>query len=338
MHRSRYARRLRVMVALSVPLVLLGTGFIACEDEDPGPPPVPTLQNIWPNQDGQFWVYTMQTQAWVQSFSPYATPEMVPPVPTMEQATALMEMPLSGNPVSSMDATYRMHFDGQTTTLSGAEGQNLAAFVDDQPVSALSDVAARWGASPGFLAQLWKARRDVRPHLIAAAKATGFSPFFLDSFDAIPVAPTFLSGGAWERGESWIGLYGDLDLDLGWKYLEADLEPGHTFTFQLVKSLASDVFLHARVNRRVTVRTAHATYVDALEVVYLVDFGITEVAGPLGEIAGYTRLFSVGVVLYAPLAGPVWSEERALYHVGDTEPSGPLESLTLDLQDRGRSR
>jgi hypothetical protein len=326
------------MVALSVSLALLGTGFIACEDEDPNPPPDPNLENVWPNQDGQYWVYAMQAKAWVQSFSPYATPEMVPAAPTMVEATALLELPLSGTPVSSVEATYRMQFDGRTTTLSGAEGQNLAAFVDDQPVSAVTDLAARLGTSPGMLVQLWKARRDVRPRLIGAAKATGFAPSFLDSFDVIPTPPTFLSGGAWERGESWIGLYGDLDLDLGWKYLEANLEPGQEFTFQLLKSLASDVFLHARVNRRVTVRTAHATYVDALEVVYLVDFGVTEVAGPLGEIAGYTRPFSIGAVLYAPLAGPVWNEERALYHVGDMEPSGPLESSSLDLQDRGRTR
>jgi hypothetical protein len=87
------------------------------------------------------------------------------------------------------------------------------------------------------------------------------------------------------------------------------------------------------------VRTQAGAYVDALEVVYLVDFGVMEIiGGPEGAPIGYTRPFSIGTVSYAPLAGPVWSEERSLYHVGDVEPSDPLLSLSLDLQERGRTR
>jgi hypothetical protein len=224
------------------------------------------------------------------------------------------------------------------TTGSGAVGQNLVEFVDGQPVTEAERLASSLGVSSGFLAQLGRARPDLRLRLAEAAKARGFAASVVDSFDIIPFTPMFLSGGTWEKGDTWIGLYGDLDLDLAWKYLESDLEPGHEFTLQLVKSLADDVFLHARVNRRVRVRTGQATYTDALEVVYLVDYGITTLIGPLGQTLGFTRPFSLATVVYAPLAGPVWNEERALYHVGNTEPSEPLETLLLDLQERGRTR
>ena len=160
----------------------------------------------------------------------------------------------------------------------------------------------------------------------------------MDSFEVLPPAPLFLPGGVWEKSAAQIVLYSVLDPDPSWQYLEADLRLGHEFTFQLVKSLASDVFLHARMHRYLSVTTFAATFENALEAVYLVDFGIFEIlGGPGGAPLGYARGFSVGSVVYAPAVGPVWSEERGIYFVGDAEPTGPLAFSLSILQATGTS-
>ena len=96
-------------------------------------------------------------------------------------------------------------------------------------------------------------------------------------------SPLVLHGGSWEKTEAWIGTYGDLYLDLPWKYLEADLGRGHQFTFHLVRNLAPDVFLHAKVvgTPRIPVGSDDSQF--ALEVVYIIDYGISEVVTSGGE-------------------------------------------------------
>ena len=53
--------------------------------------------------------------------------------------------------------------------------------------------------------------------------------------------------------------------------------------------------------------------------------------------AQYLLAFSAagGAPLWKTRVGPVWSEERNLYFVGPT-PTGPVETLTFDLQGTGQ--
>ena len=329
--------------AIFAPGASLGIFAVSCLisacDDDTGQGRGIDLANSWPNDDGRYWVYEETTFFWSDSLqlTVYPNPGEVPSAPTLDEVVALLQEPLEGVPLGTAPGTYRLQFDGTMTTDSGAMGQNLRAWIDDIPVAVakgggVASPGKSWEGgtvASGFLAQLRRARPDLAP------KTTPWPAVRADTFDVIPTSPTLLGGGAWEKTEAHIGLYGVFDLDLAWKYLEADLRIGHEFTFQLIPSLASDVFLHTRVHASGSIETQNGVYDHGLEVVYLVDFGILEVLDPEGATIGYSRAFSIGSVVYVADVGPVWSEERNLYFVGTT-PAGPVETLTLDLQETGR--
>ena len=318
--------------------ILTASCLVSGCDDDTGQGRSVDLANSWPNDDGRYWVYEETVLIWSDSLqlTVYPDPGDVPSAPTLDEVVALLQEPLEGAPLRRV-STYRLQFDGTTTTESGAMGQNLRAWIDDVPVAvakvgAVASPGGSWEggtAASGFLAQLRRARPDLAPKTIA------WSEVYADTFDVIPIAPTLLGGGAWEKTDATIGLYGALDLDLAWKYLEADLRVGHEFIFQLIPSLADDVYLHARVHATGSVETQNGVHDLGLDVVYMVDFGILEVLDPEGAHVGYSRGFSIGNVVYVADVGPVWSEERNLYFVGTT-PTGPVETLTLDLQDTGQ--
>jgi hypothetical protein len=288
------------------------------------------LGNSWPNDDGRYWVYEYHGSLWSDSLNASTYPNRgdVPPAPSLDEAVTLFQQPLEGTPLSTSEGTYRLQFHGMTTTGSGAVGQNLQSWLDEVPVAATNagnrtDSRGGDAEESGFLAQLRRARPDL------AEKALG--PAIL----MVPLAPTFLFGGAFEKSDAYTGLYGDLDLDLAWKYLEENLDIGHEFTLQLVPSLANDVYLRARVHEKRFIDSGMGAPFHALEVIYMIDFGILEILDLGGNHIGYSRAFSVGNVVYIADVGPVWSEERNLYFVGAT-PTGPIESLTLDLQETGK--
>ncbi len=74
----------------------------------------------------------------------------------------------------------------------------------------------------------------------------------------------------------------------------------------------------------------------ALEVVYIIDYGISEVVTSVGETLYYFRPYSLGRVFYVPNVGPVQSEERGVYFVGEASPERPVMSQTLLLRETGR--
>ncbi len=309
-------------------------------DDDTVPVRGIDLANSWPNDDGHYWVYEERSIYWSDSLevAVYPNPGDVPPAPTFDEVVALLQEPLMGVPLGTALSTYRLQFDSTMTTESGAMGQNLRAWIDDIPVAAakvgrVASPGRSWEGgtvASGFLAQLRRARPDLAP------KTTPWPAVRADSIDVAPIHPLLLGGGAWEKTDTYIGLYGVFDLDLAWKYLEADLRVGHEFIFQLIPSVVSDVFLHARVHASRAIETQSGVHDHGLEVVYLVDFGIFEVVDPDGATLGYSRGFSIGSVVYVADVGPVWSEERNLYFVGATAPTGPFDTLTLDLQDTGQ--
>jgi len=283
----------------------------------------PDLSNIWPNDDGRSWTYRIQQREWSESFIPrlYPTADQVPPVPSLTDIAGLLRRhPIGENPVLS-SAGYRMQFNGIKTTLSGAVGQNLETTILEEagPVATSRIVSA---AAP---AQLLHAISVARPDLAAKIAARWPSAFRTESVatpGAAAVAalaiqsPTFLSGYAWEKTNEYIGSYGDLNTDLAWKYLVADLKPGSSFSMQLVPDLASDIFLHARVLRDRASITDAGAFRRALSVLYVVDFGVSAGTDADGNVTGYFRVYSYGTVDYVPGVGPVASYERALVSPG----------------------
>lgn len=283
-----------------------------------------TLEDIWPNEDGRFWAYRIEERSWnPPGIRYYRTSAEVPPLPRFDAIVELLRRPTTGrNPVTET-ARYTMQFQGMRTTLSGATGQNLMTAISAPPPSAIGGAALSSRSIPtsgpegGFLAALRMARPDLAPKLAARPQALG-APAIAQAVHM----PTFLFGYAWVKTRDYIGSYGDLNTELAWKYLEPNLTPGHTFHMQLVPDLADDVFLHARVLREGPSFSSVGSIRSAIDVLYVVDFGVSAATDVDGNVLGYSRMFSFGTITYAPLIGPIASYERSLLQTGTATGSG----------------
>ena len=290
-----------------------------------GGPPA-SLRNIWPNEDGRAWTYRIDQRSWDGEFRFFPTREEVPPPLTLDQVVSLLgNHPIGENPVFDQ-AGYRMQFRGMKTTESGAVGQNLETGILD--LASTPTVTRRGSASVGFLRALARARPDLADRIAA------LRPDVRMEATAGPAAevfePLFLFGYAWEKTREYIGSYGDLNTILSWKYLEADLQPGHEFSIQLVPDLANDVFLHVRVLRERTATTPLGNHPNSIDVLYLVNYGISEATDMDGNTIGYNRSNGYGVITYAPKVGPVRTYEREFFSAG--EPLDPgFRELVAEL-------
>jgi hypothetical protein len=288
--------------AIGALLLAVTLALSACDDDSTGPgTSVPTLENIWPNQDGRSWSFK-----WVRAGSEtgpatlYSTPDEVPTIPSFDDAYALLIAPDPPDLQTDIDGFFELEFAGNDTTASGATGQLLkeTAFLESPEFGFMT-----LDPKQILLSHLHQRRPDLRSRIESILPKQG-PP------QVLVTGPLLLHGGAFERTESHIGTYGDLDQDLAWKFLEADLSIGHEFSFPLVPSLASDVVLHAQVRNSLSTTIAGRSYRNCLEVLYVVDFGVAAYIPPTGGVSGYYRLFDVGTILYAPGLGPVQSEER----------------------------
>ncbi len=285
------------------------------------------LDALWPNEDGRRWDYQL-VMTGRDPIEPtlYPTPADVPPAPPLAVLLPLLggkgkergeEPPL---PPEWMRITgpYALQFEGQITTLSGVTTQNLREHLQLGPGAARMP-AADWRTR--FLARLAQARPDLRARL--GMSALGQEP------RALFVLPLFVHGYAWQKTASYIGTYGDLDTLLAWKFLGADVTPGASFVFQLVPSLASDVFLTAWVVPRGEQRRLQG-YSRELQVVYEVDYGVTTAMSPEGGSLGYMRLIDYGSVIYVPGVGPVEALERFYAPSDAPEAITSANRLTLE--------
>jgi len=297
----KHSRSLAALATLAVLLVLAG-----CKDDKPTQPSVqPTLAELWPNEDGRFWSYDGTMQVWGSDSLPTDLSPTPLPLPSLTLLAQMADERTFPTPASTTGVTYRLQFADSITTMSGVRRQNLAeTLTPDAPALAS---AARPGAV--FLRRLALARPDLRPRIAP----------YLDSapaFAAGLMQPLILHGYAWEKTVDWIGTYGDVDLLLAWKYLDGDLRRGHEFVHQLVPSLASDVYLRARVLGTSTVETPAGRYTNAIEVFYVIDYGVSEVTDESGNSLGYSRSVGYGTIHFVPGVGPVASYERVFSTYG----------------------
>jgi hypothetical protein len=308
-----------VEVSVNAPIVDPAAAIPYSGDPElqPGGPLAPELDNVWPNQDQMSWGYA-QTVDDIGPSQPqlYPSPEDVPPI-TLNGAAAMLASPVAG--VRIQNGSFHLRFNGTRTTQSGAFGQNLeeSTIVNGKTPF----VPASW--SDRFRARLAVARPDLRGRLGHVDALTGFA-----------VTPQFLFGYVWELTDEHIGTYGDLDLNLAWKYLEANLDPGHEFAHQLVPLLADDVFLYARMLPRTTVATPYGTFGKCVRVLYVIDYGVTAQTDFGGNVIGYLRHVDYGILAYAAGHGPVALHERQLGAVG-SPPNLGLYEVRLGLTERG---
>jgi hypothetical protein len=220
--------------------------------------------------------------------------------------------------VLTTTGAYRLEFQGELTTQSGATGQNLVeTLVQDLPAAGRPRATSAAGGG-GFLSRLAEARPDLRPRLESFARV---SP------QEAPT-PILLHGGAWVKTDEYIGGYGDFDQQLAWKYLQAPVRAGSTFDFQLLPSITTDVFLHALVlPKRSAARWKDLAH--DIEVVYVIDYGVTELVDLDGNSFGFSRYTDYGSVVYEPGTGPSRVFERLLAPVDNLgHPFGDIR-LTL---------
>jgi hypothetical protein len=321
----------RYLSALALSLLLLYGG---CSDDScecpvcPGMPS-PTLDNLWPNEDGNTWSYDWVLRVWdTDPFVFYEDSGDVPAVPDFDFVEELLGDESVGADADTGFGIFRLEFDGTDSTSSGAPGQNLLEKVFYEMDFDIIMVSFE----EVFLSRLAKARPDLQS--IVAAHITKEESYANRTSQAVEIAnlPTLLHGGIWEKVDEYIGTYGDLDTDLAWKFLESDISTGHEFSFQLVPSIASDVFLHCKVLGQGTVETSYGTYKKAVECLYIIDYGLSSTETIDGT--RYWRVYEYGTITYAPTVGPVLSYERRL--IDTSAPDGPGHGdSTLELIGAG---
>ena len=281
----------------------------------------PSLENLWPNEDGRSWEYSMVQH--VVQLTPrvyYQSPELVPPV-TLDIAEDLLRRQGPARVVLWENRyPYRLTFSGEVTTTAGVVAQNLVETSWDATGTRLAS------ASPttSFLRDLALARPDLRAAIGRVAPAALRS--------SVEPHPHFLFGSYWKKTTAWVGAYGDADPALAWKYLDADLTKGHEFRFPLLPSMSPGIVLSARVMGTKAVRLPSGRFRRAVEVLYLIDIGINQAGDEFGNYFGYQRLFDYGTVLYVPGVGPVRDVEYRMAQAGNP-PAPYLWSLTLDLTE-----
>jgi hypothetical protein len=289
------------------------------------------LDALWPNDDGRFWEYQLVQTTTPTTVGFYPPGVQPPPAPSVWEIAALLRSESQGRrtpPAGGPTATgmYRLAFDGRVTTKSGAEGQNLTeTLLPNVRPEGRSTSAARSALAGASLPAFWAHLAAARPDLAPAVRkrfglATNGTIYELSR-------PILLHGGAWEKTAEHIGTYGDLNLDLAWLYLVADVRAGSTFDLQLVPDLAEDVWLHALVlPRRYTTRPRPGP--GTVQVLYLIDYGVSLATGPTGEDLGTFRAVEYGTVSYVPGVGPAAVFDRADF----PGPFGPSSGIRIEYR------
>lgn len=288
------------MTARVLPLIVLFLvlTLAACDDEDcrtcppPDLPPEPTLENVWPNDDGRQWTYDFTAFSWID--------ETTAPTDsfTIDDVDSLLSIaPGAPAGIEDLAGLWRLQFTGNATTQSGAQGQLLSGtfFVDGQPIRRHAV-----GEEGSWLRRIVPPRRATI-HELFARRVRGPGALLLGG-DLVFV-----------KNDVLIGTYSDIDRNVAWKYLEADLEVGHTFSMQLVPALADDIFLFVRVRAVRELETPYGTFPNAVSVDYLVDQGLQIITDEGGNEIARTRSYLVGRMEYAPEVGPVYVLERSIF-------------------------
>ncbi len=266
--------------------------------------PDPDLDNIWPNEDGNWWEYSASGKSWMsfEEFEAfleanlYESEDLVPAAPAIGEITELFDPVEPGDVVEFHEGSLRLEFDGTITTASGVTAQNLA--------ETLVWEGRRESPRGGVLARIAVARPDLEELLgLSQEEVAG-------SRERLIFQHWILQGMAFTKTNEFIGGYGDLNQDLAWLVLEANLAIGHEFSIQLVPDLADDIWLHGMIEAHGSWETDEAEFENCVSCVYMIDYGS---AGLLGngpyDILGYYRLIDIGRAIYAPEVGPVFGQE-----------------------------
>lgn len=232
----------------------------------------PTLESLWPNDDGTKWTYDFA--GWDLPF-----PAGLPGADTWDGEATLT---LAG-----------------TTQTAGGPAQNLVGWhteaVPSKPGLPISSL----------MRNVWRARPDLREAIAekarrepASAAAQNWVPILLHEGYFMKLA---------DRIEMWQPTW----THSTWTYVTDALGNGQMFSQQLIPELANDVFLYGNVasnNAMVTVPAG--TFPNAVKISYIVDYGVSDLLDEQGQTIGTYRSRTLGWVHYVPEVGPVDMQEE----------------------------
>ena len=275
-------------------LLVLGllTGLVACDDDDcPScpdrdvTPSLTELEDAWPNDDGRAWSFALESRwssgEWLADDQGLTIDDVDSVLATFDDADSV-----------SNEGDFRLVFEDSVTTELGLRKQFLNEYY-----LPLDDIFRRPIALPSWSERLALRRRAA----------------LLDHVTTGPLTlSSFVLGGYWEKTDDAIVMYGDVSLEPTWRVLEANLDPGHEFSFELVFSTPEDPqTMTVRVVREVAVDTGWRRFERGLEVHYLLDLGIFQNVDESGDPLGPPfRSIDIGAVVYVAGVGPVRSRER----------------------------
>ena len=296
--RRQPARLHRGFIPLVVCAALAGLG---CESDNsltapsaPSPITPISLSRAWPNANGQSFQYRYNVRtATTPTRQLYPTAAAVPPI-TLDQIAALLENPRDITVFLETVNGYVLTFLDSTQVGGGVRGQNLLA--------------------------------NVTPYPIPVAAAPRLTPA------GAPAPPFLLRGGVYRQEANHLSAYNLSGTEPSWTYLAGRLEDRTPWATPLLPGLATGPVLRARAYQSVNVDIAGFRRDNALDVHYLVDFGVSANTSSGGGVLGYSREFLYGRIIWAQDAGPLFLTERQGLSVGDTL-SLPAQEVTLLLEN-----
>lgn len=304
---------------LTVVLICLLGFLCSCSDDDDCPTCpgeiTPSLNNLWPHEDGTDWAYDFQFKYHEGLVDPELT------LPTMEVLHEKLLSAVDTDLISHDQGIYRQTFDGMFTTESGVEAQNLEVII-------YSDVNDQERAldrrTDNLLDLVFQARPDLREAIVqrTGRDMLDISAKSLDEAGEL----FFLSPYAFAAEDSGYFAYGDISTQHAWVFLTDELSVGSEFSMQLVPGLADDIWLYGKVWSVGDFMVDDVTMPNAQECMYVIDMGIQEQVDEHGNPLAIGRAYSYGRTVFVPEVGPVYCQERRVL-VGDEQMGGDLPGI-----------
>lgn len=278
-------------------LLLLTHTLAACDDDDcqtctsGASTPDATIENVWPNDRGDTWTYDLLSTSFMTPITDFADSLV------LEDVGEWLDRPLAASTTVEIDDILRLRIDGLRTTETGVTAQNLAGFLFTDEGGIRREIP-----SP-FTSRDERLRARTRP-VVANGLARRVSN----------IAGLMLDGDlAFSKSGERIGTYADVNTELAWKYVEADLSVGHRFDFPLLGGTEEGLLLRARVVAVGDFDLPSGSYEKTVTPEYMIDSLPTSVVDEGGQELGLSRGYTYGRIVYAPEVGPVYNLERTTF-------------------------
>jgi hypothetical protein len=278
-------------------LLLGGCDCASSPDEDA------LFSSLWPNGDGSSWTfrYVFHEASDEGGMIPQLQgleaqePAAIDPA-DLDARLALPLPPVQEVESQSDSGTLTLEFRGTAPTPDGPKQKLEGTFVEAGGKAPTADP---------ILARIYLARPDLRTRM----EELGMIPAGAGKqLDLLTVGPLFTYGGKFEKQIEWMGYYGDFSADSSYTIVRAPLATGAGFRHQLAPFLSDDVWEYGWILGWEDFPTDAGVF-HALEVVYFLDLGESDIIDEDGDSLGTFSPFAVARAFYSPDVGPVYQRE-----------------------------